>query len=38
LYGNFGKGDVDSAREFTRKEGESWKDALRAAAEEGWLA
>ncbi|KAJ8122774.1 hypothetical protein ONZ43_g1113 [Nemania bipapillata] len=28
LYGNFGADDVEDVKQFTRSEGESWKDAM----------
>ncbi|KAK3308991.1 uncharacterized protein B0T15DRAFT_509392 [Chaetomium strumarium] len=35
LYGNFGAGDVVAMREFTRGEGQSWKEVLEG--EKAWL-
>lgn len=35
LYGNFGAGDVESVREFTRPNEGSWKEAMRESG--GWL-
>ncbi|KAI1081261.1 hypothetical protein F5B20DRAFT_537565 [Whalleya microplaca] len=35
LYGNFGAGDVEDVKEFSRSEGESWKEA--AKKESSWL-
>ncbi|KAI0009868.1 hypothetical protein F4779DRAFT_339815 [Xylariaceae sp. FL0662B] len=35
LYGNFGAQDVDGVKEFSRAEGESWKEVMKK--ESGWL-
>ncbi|KAI1763936.1 hypothetical protein GGR53DRAFT_466797 [Hypoxylon sp. FL1150] len=35
LYGNFGAGDVDSVKEFSRAGGETWKESMKKEA--AWL-
>lgn len=35
LYGNFGAEDVDSVKQLSRLDGESWKESLKK--ESGWL-
>jgi len=35
LYRNFGIQDVESVKEFERREGESWEEVLNG--EDGWL-